>query len=67
MVSQHALRQDPPESRMTDRCKNITLPQTSFEGGNEVRVPARGVVNRYLRGLDELWLGMLDSCTRVFP
>ena len=21
-------------NRMTDRCKNITLPQTSFEGGN---------------------------------
>ena len=24
----------PPMNRMTDRCKNITLPQTSFEGGN---------------------------------
>ena len=24
----------PPVNRMTDRCKNITLPQTSFTGGN---------------------------------
>ena len=33
-VSQHALRQTPPVNRMTNRCKNITLPQTSFAGGN---------------------------------
>ena len=26
----------PPVNRMTDRCKNITLPQTSFAGGNEL-------------------------------
>ena len=25
----------PPVNRMTDRCKNITLPQTSFAGGNK--------------------------------
>ena len=25
----------PPMNRMTDRCKNITLPQTSFAGGND--------------------------------
>ena len=25
----------PPVNRMTDRCKNITFPQTSFAGGNE--------------------------------
>ena len=25
----------PPVNRMTDRCKNITLPQTSFAGGND--------------------------------
>ena len=24
----------PPVNRMTNRCKNITLPQTSFVGGN---------------------------------
>ena len=24
---------DPPVNRMTDRCKNITLSQTSFAGG----------------------------------
>ena len=24
----------PPVNRMTNRCKNITLPQTSFAGGN---------------------------------
>ena len=34
-VSQHAMRQTPsPVNRMTDRCKNITLPQISFAGGN---------------------------------
>ena len=27
----------PPLNRMTDRCKNITLPQTSFAGGNYTR------------------------------
>ena len=27
-------RGTPPVNRMTDRCKNITLPQTSFAGGN---------------------------------
>ena len=26
--------QTPPVNRMTNRCKNITLPQTSFAGGN---------------------------------
>ena len=26
---------DPPMNRMTNRCKNITLPQTSFAGGNK--------------------------------
>ena len=25
---------DPPVNRMTNRCKNITLPQTSSAGGN---------------------------------
>ena len=35
-VSQHALEADPPlVDRMTDTCKNITLPQTSFVGGNK--------------------------------
>ena len=29
---------DPPVNRMTDRCKTITLPQTSFAGGNESNV-----------------------------
>ena len=28
----------PPMNRMTDRCKNITLPQTSFAGGNNRHV-----------------------------
>ena len=35
VVSQHALRHTPPPvNRMTNRCKNITLPQTSFADGN---------------------------------
>ena len=28
------VRYPPPVNRMTNRCKNITLPQTSFAGGN---------------------------------
>ena len=38
VVSQHALRQIPthPVNRITDTCKNITLPQTSFTGGNKL-------------------------------
>ena len=28
----------PPVNRITDRCKNITLPQTSFAGGKNVNV-----------------------------
>ena len=27
----------PPVNRMTNRCKNITLPQTSFAGGNKIK------------------------------
>ena len=27
----------PPVNRMTHRCKNITWPQTSFAGGNNVQ------------------------------
>ena len=38
VVCQHALRQTPPVNRMTNRCKNITLPQTSFAGGNNAKV-----------------------------
>ena len=30
----------PPVNRMTNRCKNITLPQTSFAGGNKTLVCA---------------------------
>ena len=55
-ASQHALRQTPPVNRMTNRCKNITLPQTSFPGGNEsqytsqesLRFPKRGAANSLL-------------------
>ena len=31
--TRHPPEADPPVDRMTDRCKNITLPQTSFAGG----------------------------------
>ena len=35
----------PPVNRMTDRCKNITLPQTSFAGGKNVtwRIQGGGI------------------------
>ena len=31
----YLVRYSPPVNRMTNRCKNITLPQTSFAGGNK--------------------------------
>ena len=36
-VSQHALRQTPPCEFLTHAYENITLPQTSFAGGKNVR------------------------------
>ena len=35
MSPQEQPRMPPPVNRMTNRCKNITLPQTSFAGGNK--------------------------------
>ena len=32
------VRYPPPVNRMTNRCKNITLPQTSFAGGNKPKL-----------------------------
>ena len=32
---QYMLGYHPPVNRITNRCKNITLPQTSFAGGNK--------------------------------
>ena len=32
----------PPVDRMTDACKNITLPQTSFAGGRNERIWTEG-------------------------
>ena len=29
---------DPPVNRMTNRCKNIILPQTSFAAGNKTKL-----------------------------
>ena len=40
----HHLSYTSPVNRMTDRCKNITLPQTSFTGGKH-QVRARGNVH----------------------
>ena len=34
----------PPVNRMTDRCKNITLPQTSFAGGKNIEKHAQTFV-----------------------
>ena len=36
-VSQHAMGQTSPVNIMTDRCKNITLPQTLFAAGKNLR------------------------------
>ena len=49
----------PPVNRMTDRYKNITLPQTLFVGGNGVFIKYRVVpCDRNMRGtLDEDFYG----------
>ena len=39
----------PPMNRMTNRCKNITLPQTSFAGGNNPSTPRPPLQARSLR------------------
>ena len=44
VISQHALRQTPPVNRMTNRCKNITLPQTSFAGGKNMLRQQKDIV-----------------------
>ena len=43
----------PPVNRMTDRCKNITLPQTSFAGCNK---SATGRQPIGFLGVIELWV-----------
>ena len=40
----------PPVNRVTDRCKNITLPQSSFAGGNN----GHGLEQRYV--LTDHWI-----------
>ena len=41
---------DPPVNRMTHRCKNITLPQTSFAGGKNVdKIKQESIPAGYLR------------------
>ena len=40
--TRHPRTRHPPVNRMTNRCKNITLPQTSFAGGNNVLTVKRG-------------------------
>ena len=37
-----------PVNRMTDRCKNITLPQTSFAGGNKKLRPEGLDLHRFI-------------------
>ena len=44
VVCHHALRQTPPVNRMIDRCKNITLPQTSFAGGKNKRANKKNLI-----------------------
>ena len=43
-------RHPPPVNRMTNRCKNITLPQTSFAGGNKWTIDANNVWKRKYNG-----------------
>ena len=45
LFSRDPLDRDPPVDRITDICENITLPQTSFEGGireTTVRTTTKG-------------------------
>ena len=46
----------PPVNRMTDKCKTITLPQTSFVGGKNISV--NGLCYRTTN---------LKSCEKVYP
>ena len=38
-----------PVNTMTDRCKNNTLPQTSFVGGNKLKIHVDRKLNIYLQ------------------
>ena len=51
-----------PVNRMTDWCKNITLPQTSFAGGKNVVNSSN--VNTFKDRLDKHWenQGILFNC-----
>ena len=45
----------PPVNRMTDRCKNITLPQTSFARGNNCHPVQGWIQDPCMRGLLSRW------------
>ena len=49
----------PPVNRMTNRCKNITLPQTSFAGGKNTRSSQK--INSNIYGKQCISLPRLDS------
>ena len=46
----------PPVNRMTNRCKNITLPQTSFAGGNNTIHQATGLAATGQNSLQRVFL-----------
>ena len=52
----------PPMNRMTDRCKNITFPQTSFAGGNNVtnRLCEALLKRKFKCSLQFIWTYHLD-------
>ena len=49
MQTSHLRMQAPNMDRMTDACENITLPQTSFAGGNDPDDTARSRSNKESR------------------
>ena len=53
-------RETPPVNRMTDRCKSITLPQTSFAGGKYKYVA-------HYKGMDKDWWQELENKLKKFP
>ena len=56
---------DPPVDRMTDMCKNITLPQTSFAGGKYVwAVRKTGRSSTQVKSIfDTLLFNRMSGCT----
>ena len=57
----------PPVNRMTDRCKNSTLPQTSFAGGNNCLTPSLPGLARSWESCFRYWFTLFARCEIKCP